>query len=295
MGVEPPKYGRMDTFYLDRLRSICARAKSPTDLVEGKSFDEHAHYTRHRLSQKGKHLWDQIQVSYCYAKSLCHIYDFTCCSNIDRKHIPFQCQFNDNEIISSYDKGVYDYFDVEKIEEFVDFKGAYEIASLIEKYYDTIHKSENFVVLAYCFKNYTSNAYIEDFKNKMFAAQEDANDYFDEESLDSEDSLDTSLSEYLDTCFVDGHDANMDYACEDELAIVPYVKHEIVAIAPTLDCPIILMKSPTHIVENCALIKAQCDGLHLSYDPKNRVKNNTRVPVGHEQHAFCDSYILCCS
>ena len=34
MGVEPPKYGRMDMFHLDCLRSICARAKNPTDLVE---------------------------------------------------------------------------------------------------------------------------------------------------------------------------------------------------------------------------------------------------------------------
>src|SRR4051812_9190827 len=35
MGVEPPKYGRMDTFHLDRLRSICARAKTqPTWLRE---------------------------------------------------------------------------------------------------------------------------------------------------------------------------------------------------------------------------------------------------------------------
>src|SRR4051812_44385797 len=92
-------------------------------------------------------------------------YDFTCCSNIDRKHLPFQCQFNDNEILSSYAKGVYDYFDVENIEEFVAFKGAYEIASLIEKYYDTIHKSENFAVLKYCFENYVCNDYIEDFKN----------------------------------------------------------------------------------------------------------------------------------
>src|SRR4051812_19759714 len=83
MGVEPPKYGRMDIFHLDHLRSICARAKNPTDLVEGKSLDEHAHYTRHRLYQKGKHLWDQIQTSYCYAECLCHIYDFTCCSNIE--------------------------------------------------------------------------------------------------------------------------------------------------------------------------------------------------------------------
>ena len=149
MGVEPPKYGRMDMFHLDRLRSIYDHAKNPTNLVEGKSLDKHAHYTRHHLSQKGKQLWDPIQVSYCYAESLCHIYGFTCCSNIDRKHLPFRCEFNDNEILSSYAKGVYDYFDVEKIEEFVAFKGAYEIASLIEKYYDTIDKSENFAVLAY--------------------------------------------------------------------------------------------------------------------------------------------------
>src|SRR4051812_17937856 len=158
---------------------------------------------RHRLSHKGKHLWHQIQTSYCYAECLCHIYDFTCYSNIECKHLPFQCEFNENEILSSYAKGVYDYFDVEKIEEFVAFKGAYEIASLIEKYYDTIHKSENFVVLAYCFDNYTSNAYIEDFKNRMLAALEEAN-YFYDESYDSEDSLDTSLSDDFDTCFVDG-------------------------------------------------------------------------------------------
>ena len=80
-------------------------------------------------------------------------------------------------------------------------------------------------------------------------------------------SLDTSLSDDFDTCFVDGHDATMDDAYKDELAIVPYVKYEIVAIAPTLDCPIILLKSPT-IPEDFALIKAQCDVLHLSYHPK---------------------------
>src|SRR3954468_18113539 len=110
----------------------------------------------------------------------------------------------------------------------------------------------------------------------MLASREEANDCYDEESYDSEDSLDTSLSDDFDTCFVDGHDATMDDAYKDELAIVPYVKHEIIVVAPTLDCPIILLKSPT-ILENFALIKAQCDGLHLSYHPKNRVGNNTRV------------------
>ena len=46
----------------------------------------------------------------------------------------------------------------------------------------------------------------------MFAAQEEANDCFEEESHDSEDSLDTSLSDELNTCFVDGQDATIDDA-----------------------------------------------------------------------------------
>ena len=124
----------------------------------------------------------------------------------------------------------------------------------------------------------------------MFVSQEDANDFYDEESHDSKDSLEISLSEIFDTCFVDGQDATMDDADKNELSIVPYVKHEIVAIAPTLDCPIILLKSPTP--ENFALIKAQCDGLHLFCVPKNRVENYTRVLVGHEQHDLCGSYIV---
>src|ERR1041384_5873836 len=79
----------------------------------------------------------------------------------------------------------------------------------------------------------------------MLAAREEANNCYEEESYDSEDSLDTSLSDDFVTCFVDGHDATMDDAYEDELAIVPYVKHEFFAIAPTLDYYIILLKPPT--------------------------------------------------
>src|SRR3954463_4700521 len=105
------------------------------------------------------------------------------------------------------------------------------------------------------------------------------------------DSFETSLFDEVDAFYTCGHGAIMNDAYRYELAIVPHVKHEIVSIAPTLDCHIILLKSPT-IPENFALIKAQCDGLHLSYDPQNRVDNNTRVLVGHEQRALCDSYIL---
>src|SRR3954471_9557089 len=112
------------------------------------------------------------------------------------------------------------------------------------------------------------------------------------ECYDPMDSFEIPLFDEVDAFYAYGRDATMDDAYENELYIVPYVKNEIVSISPTLDFPIILLKSPTHIPENYAIIKAQCDGLHLSYVPKGRVENYTRVLVGQEQHDLCDSYIL---
>ena len=51
------------------------------------------------------------------------------------------------------------------------------------------------------------------------------------DNYDSDGLVEISLDEN-DTCYSCGHDANI---YEDEFAIVPYVKHEIVAIAPILD------------------------------------------------------------
>ena len=57
----------------------------------------------------------------------------------------------------------------------------------------------------------------------------------------------------------------MNYAYEDELAIVPYVKHEIVAIAPTRDSPIIFLNSPDYTIsEKFALIEDYIDGLRFT-------------------------------
>ena len=78
----------LKVFYLDHLRSLCARAETPTSLVDGKSLDEHAHFVRHRLSEKGRLLWDQIKRLLCYAWNLCEICDFTCCSKNPKKHLP---------------------------------------------------------------------------------------------------------------------------------------------------------------------------------------------------------------
>ena len=60
-----------------------------------------------------------------------------------------------------------------------------------------------------------------------------------DDCYDPIDSFEISL--FDDACYACGQDANMNYAYGDELAIVPYVKHEIVAIAPTHDSPIIFL------------------------------------------------------
>ena len=74
--------------YLGHLQSLCARGETPTSLVEGKSLDGHACYVRHRISEKGKLLLDQIHRLQCYAWNLCEIYDVTCCSENPKKHLP---------------------------------------------------------------------------------------------------------------------------------------------------------------------------------------------------------------
>src|SRR3990170_3936127 len=93
-------------------------------------------------------------------------------------HLPFSCKFNDNETLASYANGRYDYYDVEQIEEFVAFKGAYEIESLFikfEDFDDSVYRPEIFAILKYCYDNYKYNSDIDAFIEKVFAVQEEAN------------------------------------------------------------------------------------------------------------------------
>ena len=197
MVEEPLKiYHTTEAFYLDHLRSLCARAETPTSLVDGKSLDEHACYVWHRISEKGKLLLDQIHRLQCYAWNLCEIYDFTCFSKNPKKHLPYLCEFNDNEILSSYGKGVYCYYDIEQIEQFVAFKGAYEIESLFkecENLDDAVYRPENLAILKYCYENYEFNSDIDAFIEKVSAVQEETNilqESMEEEINDIVSSLD---------------------------------------------------------------------------------------------------------
>ena len=131
--------------------------KTPFNYIMGDTLDQCEYLRDYRLTQKGKLLWDQIYMLKWYARQLCLRYDYTCCSRMKPPHLPFSCKFNYNETLSSYVNGRYDYYDVERIEEFVAFKGVYEIESLFLKYgaFDNdVYRPENFAILKYCYENY---------------------------------------------------------------------------------------------------------------------------------------------
>ena len=54
-------------------------------------------------------------------------------------------------------------------------------------------------------------------------------DEFHDNCYDPDDSFEISLFDELHACYACGQDANMNYAYGDELAIVPYVKHDRIA------------------------------------------------------------------
>ena len=90
MVEEPLKiYHTPEAYYLIIFDPYVLVLKPQLSLVEGKSLDEHACYVRHRIYEKGKLLLGQIHRLKCYAWNLCEIYDFTCCSENPKKHLPY--------------------------------------------------------------------------------------------------------------------------------------------------------------------------------------------------------------
>ena len=112
-------------------------------------------------------------------------------------HLPFSCKFNDNETLASYARGIYDYYDVEWIEEFVAFKGACEIESLFkefEDFDDSVYRPENLAILKYFYENYKYNYDIDEFIEKVSAVREEINIL--QESMEEEiDETVSSLDE----------------------------------------------------------------------------------------------------
>ena len=170
---EPPK--TLDAHYVKEIMYYFNNPeKTPFNYVMGVTLDQREYLRDYRLTQKGKLLCDQIQMLKWYARQLCLMHDYTCCSRMKAPHLPFSGKFNDNETLASYANGRYDYYDVEQIEEFVAFMGAYEIEYMFkafDDFDDSIYRPEIFAILRYCYENYEYNYNINAFIGLYGAGQ----------------------------------------------------------------------------------------------------------------------------
>ena len=65
---------------------------------------------------------------------------------------------------------------MEQIEELIAFKGAFELASLLENTDDAPYESEVYEILKFCFDNYKEeNGYILEYFNRFFPHLEENN------------------------------------------------------------------------------------------------------------------------
>src|SRR3954454_4899955 len=146
----------------------------------GFTEDQQKWYKEHCLSQKGIHLWKQILQLYEYARNLCSIYNISFCRDesccfMRHKRLALQCEYNDDETLASYATGNYDFYDAEQIEEFVIFKGAYEITSFLKNIDDAPYKSESLDILNYCFEDFNDNYNIIDHLKRFSPQEEETN------------------------------------------------------------------------------------------------------------------------
>jgi hypothetical protein len=169
----------------------------------GFTEEQQNYYEEHCLSQKGKHLWEQINRLYIIARNVCSTYNVTYC--FDRscccrryKHLPFQCEYNDDVTISSYINGNYDFYDLEKIEQFIAWNGAFELAYLLENTNDAPYKYEDYDILKFCFDNYKEeNGYIIKYLNRCSTTEETnaLKEPMEEEIVETGSSLDEKEEE----------------------------------------------------------------------------------------------------
>ena len=100
--------------------------------------------------------------------------------------------------MASYAKGNYDFDNLEQIEEFVAFTGAYEITSVLKDIDDASYKSENFVILGYFLEYCNDNPYINEFLGRTYHPKEETNalqEIMEEEITETGSSLDEKEEE----------------------------------------------------------------------------------------------------
>ena len=120
------------------------------------------------------------------AKRLCELYNVSCCTRQNDKHLYFQCKCSNNYIIASYHKNNNDHFDMRLQDQFVAFMGAHEVDLVIRKKNKTCEEARNLketssMLLEQFQEDFSDNAYVIKYKEITLAAMERTNIFPEED------------------------------------------------------------------------------------------------------------------
>ena len=148
-------------------------------------------YYEYRSTKEGNRMLELLEHLNDMATEFCELHNITCCFRKDYKHSLYQCKYNSDPIIASYQECKFACHDIEQVEKYIAYVAAHEIDFLIDNFFATSHeahvmKGHISILLQLCKKEFSDNVYV---KERILASMESTN------ILQEEDDENISLEE----------------------------------------------------------------------------------------------------
>ena len=136
-------------------------------------------YYEYRSTREGNSIYELLEHLDEFATEFCELYDTTCCTREDYKHLHYQCKHNSDPIIAAYTRCKFICQDIKQVEEYVIYFAAHELESIVNENFDTSHeervmKGHASIILQICINEFSDNEYVINYNERILAAIESA-------------------------------------------------------------------------------------------------------------------------
>jgi hypothetical protein len=137
-------------------------------------------YNEYRSTKEEERMDELLRHIKYLAVDFCELHDVSYCTRECYKHSHFQCKCNSDPIIASYWKSGPLCHEIEQVEKYIAYVQAHELDSLINEKFETSHdarvmKGHLDAILQICINEFSDNAYVIKYKERILAAMESNN------------------------------------------------------------------------------------------------------------------------
>ena len=98
-------------------------------------------YYEYRTTKEGNRMHDLLEHLNDMAIEFCELHNITCFFRKYYKHSLYECKYNSDPIIASYQECKFACHDIEQVDKFVAYVAAHDIEFLIDKFFTTSHEA----------------------------------------------------------------------------------------------------------------------------------------------------------